>query len=145
MTAISRVQSIAHLPQRPQSLVLNLTLPAIPRNVISTTPTFSTSTQTRTKQSIKRREQKRMAALRSVLAFMIFLVAFATAQSGLFALTVYQPGSPLDGQAVNAAGEAFYLGGSPATYCPLTDQTLCPAGNQTIFAGMGALFVSTLG
>ena len=32
------------------------------------------------------------------------------------------------------------LGGSPATYCPTTVQE-CPAGNQTIFAGMTALFV----
>ena len=86
-----------------------------------------------------------MVTLRSFLtvAVALSLVNFAAAQSatGQFTLTVYQPGSPLHGEVVNAAGEAFSLGGSPATYCPLTNQQLCPVGNQTIFAGMSALSV----
>jgi hypothetical protein len=83
-----------------------------------------------------------MPALRSFLVVGLLLNTFAAAQSGpgQFTLTVYQPGSPLDGEVVNAVGEAFYLGGSPATYCPTTVQE-CPPGNQTIFAGMTALFV----
>jgi hypothetical protein len=82
-----------------------------------------------------------MTFLRSVITFMALWITSATAQ-GQFELTVYLPGSPLNGQAVNAAGEAFYLGlHGPATYCPLSNQTLCPAGNKTIFAGMSAMFV----
>lgn len=85
-----------------------------------------------------------MASFRSYIVFMVFLITFARAQSatGQFTLTVYQPASPLNDQVVNAAGLAFYVGGEPATYCPLTDPTLCPVGNQTIFAGMSDLFVS---
>jgi hypothetical protein len=78
---------------------------------------------------------------------MILLITFAKAQSdpGQFTLTVYQPGSPLNGQVVNAAAEALYLGlKGPSSYCPLTNLTLCPAGNETIFAGMSAMFVSQL-
>ena len=87
-----------------------------------------------------------MASLRTVVMSIIFLVTIATAQvsPGQFTLTVYQPGSPLDGQVVNAAAEALYLGlKGPSSYCPVTDVSLCPAGNQTIFAGMSAMFVSS--
>jgi hypothetical protein len=87
-----------------------------------------------------------MAVVHSFVAFVALWLTLATAQSGpgQFTLTVYQPDSPLDGQVVNAADEAFYLGGSPGTYCPVTESVLCPAGNQTIFAGMSALSVSAL-
>ena len=85
-----------------------------------------------------------MLSLRSFITFAILYIILAAAQSGpgQFTLTIYQPGSALDGQVVNAAGSAFFLGGQPATYCPLANQTLCPAGNQTIFAGMADMFVS---
>jgi len=89
-----------------------------------------------------------MASLRTVVMSIIFLVTIATAQvsPGQFTLTVYQPGSPLDGQVVNAAAEALYLGlKGPSSYCPVTDVSLCPAGNQTIFAGMSAMFVEVPG
>lgn len=86
-------------------------------------------------------------SLRSFFAVALLCITLIEAQQsgpGEFTLTVYQPGSALHGEVVNAAGEAFFLGGSPATYCPLTDPTLCPVGNQTIFAGMSAMFVCTL-
>jgi len=90
-----------------------------------------------------------MAFLRSIVSIVVIMMTFATAQAqqgpGQFTLTVYQPGSPLDGQVVNADGEAFFLGGSTSSYCPLTDQTQCPAGNQTVFAGMDALWVEVPG
>ncbi|KAG0645807.1 hypothetical protein D0Z07_7908 [Hyphodiscus hymeniophilus] len=88
-----------------------------------------------------------MALLKSLFAIVFLWFTFAAAQSvaGQFTLTIYQPSSALHGQIVNAAGEAFHLGGSPASYCPLTNLTLCPAGNQTIFAGMGAMFVEVPG
>ena len=48
-------------------------------------------------------------------------------------------GSPIHLQPLNAAGQSFYLGGSAATYCPLTNQTQCPPGKATAFLGLGAL------
>ena len=99
-----------------------------------------------TTQSLNPERSLAMASLRSLITLAGLWTAFASAQvgPGQFTLTIYQPGSPLDGQVVNAANEAFWLGGGPATYCPLANQTLCPAGTQTIFAGMDALYVSTL-
>jgi hypothetical protein len=115
---------------------------SLPRNLhINRVKTKTTSTA---KQALKLMKPFKMPLLYSATTFAIILLSFARAQTGpgQFTLTIYQPGSPLNGQIVNAAAEAFYLGGSPATYCPLTNQTLCPVGNQTIFAGMGAMFVS---
>lgn len=40
---------------------------------------------------------------------------------------------------MQARGQNFYLGGSPATYCPQPPVTECPAGLATIFAGLGGL------
>ncbi len=79
-------------------------------------------------------------------SFAVLSITFATAQTGPgeFTLAAYRLGCPLDGLAVNAVGYGFFLVGSHATYCPLTPQTLCPAGNQTIFSGLGAFFVGTL-
>ena len=48
-------------------------------------------------------------------------------------------GSPIHLMPLNAAGQNFYLGGSAATYCPLTNQTQCPPGQVTAFLGLGAL------
>lgn len=60
-----------------------------------------------------------------------------------FTLTTFLPDTEYDGQTVNAAGQAFNIGpNGPATYCPLSDQTQCPVGNETIFAGIDSLFVS---
>jgi len=89
-----------------------------------------------------------MASLHAVITFVILLITCANAQHGpgQFTLTVYQPNSPLDGQVVNAAAEALYLGlKGPSSYCPVVDQALCPAGNETIFAGMSAMFVEVPG
>lgn len=40
---------------------------------------------------------------------------------------------------MQARGQNFYLGGSPATYCPQAPVTECPSGLDTVFAGLGAL------
>jgi len=40
---------------------------------------------------------------------------------------------------VNAAGQAFFLGGETASYCPLSNQTQCPPGDVTAFLGLGAM------
>lgn len=62
-------------------------------------------------------------------------------QAAIYTYTAVAPSSPdLDGLAVNAAS-GFELGGSPATYCPLTNQTQCPVGNETVFAGLTYLWV----
>jgi hypothetical protein len=40
---------------------------------------------------------------------------------------------------MQARGQNFYLGGSPATYCPQPPVMDCPSGLDTVFAGLGAL------
>lgn len=69
--------------------------------------------------------------------------------SQLFNLTVYLPGSPLNGQAVQADGEAFYLGLSVlSSYCPSPSVPVqdCPNATEgTVFAGMSALWVEVPG
>lgn len=55
-----------------------------------------------------------------------------------FTLTAFLPGNAIDGQIVNAAAEALFLGLSgPSSYCPVPPLTLseCPAGTKTIFNG----------
>ncbi len=45
----------------------------------------------------------------------------------------------LNGQKINADGEAFYLGlASPSTYCPSppVPESDCPAGTETVFSGL---------
>lgn len=51
--------------------------------------------------------------------------------------------SPIHLQSINANGQAFWIGKPTASYCPLTNQTLCPPGNETVFAvgGGGASLV----
>lgn len=62
------------------------------------------------------------------------------AAGSLFQLIVFDGESPLNGQMINAAGGAFYLGLSqPSTFCPPSTQ--CPAGTSTVFAGMNSLWV----
>jgi hypothetical protein len=47
--------------------------------------------------------------------------------------------SPVHLLPMQARGQNFYLGGSPATYCPQPPVTECPSGLDTVFAGLGAL------
>jgi hypothetical protein len=58
-----------------------------------------------------------------------------------FSLTIAN-NSAFNGVPINAMGSVFWLGGEPAEYCPLTNQTLCPSSNKTVFAGMSNLWVS---
>ena len=53
------------------------------------------------------------------------------------------PGTDFDGKPVEAAGRNFYLGGSPATYCPQSVVAFCPPGNVTAFSG-GSLVSSII-
>lgn len=72
----------------------------------------------------------------------ILLLRSAAAQQ-VFTLAAYLPGSPLDGLAVNAGGQSFYLGGSPSYYCPSFIGKYCPNTTTTVFTpGLGALDVS---
>ena len=53
-----------------------------------------------------------------------------------FTLTAFLPGSVIDGQVVNAADEALFLGlPGPLSYCPVPPVTAsqCPAGTLTLF------------
>ncbi|KAL4866087.1 hypothetical protein BDV12DRAFT_139428 [Aspergillus spectabilis] len=53
-----------------------------------------------------------------------------------FTVTSSRSASPIHLLPLNAAGQSFYLGGSPTTYCPLPSG--CPTGNNsTVFAGNG--------
>ncbi|KAH8431953.1 putative IgE binding protein [Aspergillus melleus] len=54
--------------------------------------------------------------------------------------------SPVHLLPMNAAGQHFYLGGQPSTYCPLPDGKGCPPGTSTVFApGGGSLNVMVPG
>jgi hypothetical protein len=60
--------------------------------------------------------------------------------ASIFQITIFDTNSTLNGQAVNAAGGAFYLGLSePGSYCP--SGTQCPEVTTTLFAGLDALWV----
>ncbi|CZR59928.1 uncharacterized protein PAC_09823 [Phialocephala subalpina] len=72
-----------------------------------------------------------MFSLRNTLTVAL---TFGTAVADTFTLTASLPGSPLDGLAVNAGGEAFHLGGSPGFYCPTSVGSACPNTTETIFA-----------
>ena len=70
------------------------------------------------------------------------LACIDISSADLFTIKASLPGSTLDGLPVNAAGQAFWLGGSPASYCP-TVVPHCPNVTETIFAGgLTELFVS---
>jgi hypothetical protein len=72
---------------------------------------------------------------------MLFFIPFlslalgflATTAAGTFTVKASLRGSTFDNQAINAAGEAFYVGGSPATYCP-TIVLNCPNVTSTVLA-----------
>ena len=83
-----------------------------------------------------------MPSLFALLAASSCLVVVAATP---FQLTIFDTTSPLNGDVLNAAG-GFFLGLSqPATYCPTNQGIVCPAGNETLFAGLDALWVETPG
>jgi hypothetical protein len=72
------------------------------------------------------------------------LLAFAATSAAQFiTIAASLPGSPLDGQVINAEAEAFYLGLSgPSTYCPSTVVPSCPPVTGTVaYAELTALYV----
>ncbi|KAK2765013.1 hypothetical protein FQN54_008712 [Arachnomyces sp. PD_36] len=42
-------------------------------------------------------------------------------------------------QKIQAAGQKFWIGGEPATYCPTSVGDLCPPGNETVIIGTSSL------
>ncbi len=64
----------------------------------------------------------------------IALSLLATTSADTFTVKAFLPGNTFDGKAINAAGEAFYIGGSPATYCPTEVIPNCPNVTGTVFA-----------
>ncbi|TVY81938.1 putative secreted protein [Lachnellula suecica] len=86
-----------------------------------------------------------MSLLRSILALATTSLSLVAA-ANVFTLTASLPGNKtFDGQVVNAAGEAFYLGlEAPATYCPVQAEP-CPNVTGTIVSGMTALWVEVPG
>ncbi len=78
--------------------------------------------------------------------FSLLLAFLGTASADIFMANASLPGNALNGLPVNAAGEAFFLGGSPATYCSTVVGAACPnATAQTIIAAdFTALDVSML-
>ena len=59
--------------------------------------------------------------------------------SGVFAVFAFNPGTPIHMQWMQAAGNSFWVGGEPATYCPSTvqEQGGCPPGNYTALSSCG--------
>lgn len=76
----------------------------------------------------------------SVLSLLGFA---ATAAANFITFAASLPGSPLDGQVINAANEAFYLGLSgPSTYCPSVVGVTCPPVTGTVAYGdLSSLYV----
>ena len=76
--------------------------------------------------------------------FSLLLTFLGTASADIFMANASLPGNALDGLPVNAAGEGFFLGGSPATYCPTVVGVACPnvTAQTIIVAGFTALDVS---
>jgi hypothetical protein len=62
-----------------------------------------------------------------------------TSPTALYGVMSARSGSPVHLLPMQARGSNFYLGGSPATYCPQPPVTSCPAGLDTIFGGLGSL------
>jgi hypothetical protein len=60
-------------------------------------------------------------------SFLLLLLAFiGTISADIFVVNASLPGNALDGQPINAAGQAFWVGGSPSTYCPTVVGVSCP-------------------
>ncbi|KAL2852530.1 hypothetical protein BJY01DRAFT_208034 [Aspergillus pseudoustus] len=66
----------------------------------------------------------------------------APEQPAAFTVMASRSASPIHFLTMNAAGQSFWLGGSPATYCPLPSN--CPPGNLTVFAGNGGALSVTV-
>ncbi|PSS18556.1 hypothetical protein M430DRAFT_42224 [Amorphotheca resinae ATCC 22711] len=75
-----------------------------------------------------------MTFLRPLLPIATYV---SLAAAGIFQLSIFDIESPLNGQIVNAAGEAFYAGlSSPASYCPHQGASECPVevpGGQQVY------------
>lgn len=76
-----------------------------------------------------------------MLAFLSLTLA-SLASATTYRLTVFAPGTVVDGADIDAAGGGFYLGLSKAyTYCPVGNA--CPADRGTlVYEGMTAMAVS---
>lgn len=59
-----------------------------------------------------------------------------------FTVTAARSGSPIHLLPLQAAGQSFWLGGSPATYCPAGEGIVCPPGTETVIVGASALVSS---
>jgi hypothetical protein len=79
----------------------------------------------------------------SFIALLTVALTFcATTSADTFTVNASLPGNAFDGQPINAAGEAFWIGGSPATYCPTEVNPNCPNVTGTVLAaGFTALDV----
>ncbi|KAL8855877.1 MAG: hypothetical protein Q9178_007497 [Gyalolechia marmorata] len=51
-----------------------------------------------------------------------------------FELIAARSTTPIHLQAINANGQAFYIGKETATFCPLVPESQCPPGNLTVFS-----------
>ncbi|KAL8705726.1 MAG: hypothetical protein Q9201_001160 [Fulgogasparrea decipioides] len=51
-----------------------------------------------------------------------------------FGVIAARSASPIHLQSINAAGGAFWIQKDTATYCPLTNQTQCPPGKDSVFS-----------
>jgi len=79
----------------------------------------------------------------SVLGLLSFA---ATAAANFITIAASLPGSPLDGQVINAAGNAFYLGLSgPSTYCPTQVDTCPPVTGTVAYSDLTNLYVEVPG
>lgn len=77
-----------------------------------------------------------MAPLKSLL--LATLATLASADPNVFTATISQPGGPLNGQTINAAGGVFYTGlDGPSTYCPPEQEPNCPPVTGTVFPNLG--------
>lgn len=78
-------------------------------------------------------------------SFPFLLTSYSTAVSATaYFITVFAPGTEVDGTLLNAAGQGFYAGTSgPATYCPPSVKS-CPQVQGTlVYAGLTGMAVST--
>jgi len=77
------------------------------------------------------------------------LLGFAASAAAFNVITIAAslPGSPLDGQVINAASESFWLGLSgPSTYCPSVAGVVCPPVTGTVADGdLTSLYVEVPG
>jgi hypothetical protein len=146
-----------HFCFQPSSVVTNRSFKSISALIINLAINFSKSlhlistpllfrlniTQTRTNNR-KPPPQQRQILKSTTMSYQLILALLMSLNlaAAQFTLTASLPGTSFDGEVINAAGQAFYLGlDGPASFCPLSNQTLCPAGNETVFVGMIGLFV----